>query len=95
MRSDVIVWMTEAADDSARHELARLPGVIAVESGRDVPVRFVNGHLSQRSQIQGFARDPELRRVIDIDQREASRLERSAPKQAAALRRVARLIALN
>jgi putative ABC transport system permease protein len=75
MRSDVIVWMTEAADDSARHELARLPGVIAVESGRDVPVRFVNGHLSQRGQIQGFGAQPELRRVIDIDQREASRFE--------------------
>jgi putative ABC transport system permease protein len=74
MRSDVIVWMTEAADDSARHELARLPGVTAVESGRDVPVRFVNGHLSQRGQIQGFAPHPELRRVIDIDQREVSRL---------------------
>ncbi len=75
MRSDVIVWMSEAADDSARHELARLPGVIAVESGRDVPVRFVNGHLSQRGQIQGFAAQPELRRVIDIDQRETSRFE--------------------
>jgi putative ABC transport system permease protein len=77
MRSDVIVWMTEAVDDSARHELARLPGVIAVESGRDVPVRFVNGHLSQRGQIQGYEHRPELRRVIDIDNREASRLEGS------------------
>lgn len=77
MRSDVIVWMTDAVDDSARHELARLPGVIAVESGRDVPVRFVNGHLSQRGQIQGYTRRPELRRVIDIDNREASRLEGS------------------
>jgi len=75
MRSDVIVWMTEAADDSARLELARLPGVIAVESGRDVAVRLVNGHLSQRGSIQGFARRPELRRVIDIDNREASRLD--------------------
>jgi putative ABC transport system permease protein len=75
MRSDVIVWMTEAADDSARHELARLPGVIAVESGRDVAVRFVNRHLSQRGQIQGYARHPELRRVVDIDQHEASRLD--------------------
>jgi putative ABC transport system permease protein len=77
MRSDVIVWMTEAADDSARLELARLPGVIAVESGRDVAVRFVNGHLSHRGQIQGFAPHPELRRVIDIDNREASRLDDS------------------
>jgi putative ABC transport system permease protein len=75
MRSDVIVWMTEAVDDSARHELARLPGVIAVESGRNVSVRFVNGHLSERGQIQGLAPRPELRRVIDMDNREASRLE--------------------
>jgi len=75
MRSDVTVWMTEAVDDSARHELARLPGVIAVESGRNVAVRFVNGHLGERGAIQGFARHPELRRVIDIDNREASRLD--------------------
>jgi putative ABC transport system permease protein len=75
MRSDVIVWMTEAVDDSARHELARLPGVIAVESGRNVSVRFVNGHVSERGQIQGLAPRPELRRVIDMDNREASRLE--------------------
>jgi putative ABC transport system permease protein len=77
MRADVIVWMTEAVDDSARHELARLPGVIAVESGRDVAVRFVNGHRSQRSSIQGFAPRAELRRVIGVDNREASRLEDS------------------
>ncbi len=78
MRSDVIVWMTEAVDDSARHELERLPGVIKVESGRDVAVRFSNGHLSERGSIQGLARNPELRRVIDTDNREASRLQGDA-----------------
>jgi len=77
MRSDVIVWMTEAVDDSARHQLARLPGVTVVESGRDVSVRFVNGHLSERGAIQGFTTRPELRRVVDVDNREASRLEDS------------------
>jgi putative ABC transport system permease protein len=75
MRSDVIVWMTEAADNSARHDVARLPGVIAVESGRDVPVRFVNGHLSERGQIRGHTRRPELTRIVDQNNREASRLE--------------------
>ena len=75
MRSDVIVWMLEATDDSARHEVARLPGVTSVESGRDVAVRFVNGHLSKRGAIQGFARHPELRRIVDLDKREASRLD--------------------
>ena len=75
MRSDVIVWMPEAADDSARHEVARLPGVMAVESGRDVAVRFVNGHVSERGAIQGFARHAELRRIVDLNNREASRLD--------------------
>ena len=75
MRSDVVVWMPEAVDDSARHEVARLPGVTSVESGRDVAVRFVNGHVSKRGAIQGFARHAELRRIIDLDKREASRLD--------------------
>ena len=74
MRSDVIVWMLEAADDSARHEVARLPGVTAVESGRDVAVRFVNGHVSERGAIQGFARHAELRRIVDMNNREATQL---------------------
>ncbi|MFO1298027.1 MAG: hypothetical protein U1F25_17240 [Rubrivivax sp.] len=56
MRSDVILWLAEAGDAAARHEVARLPGVIAVETGRDVPVRFVNGHLSHRGAIQGYPR---------------------------------------
>ncbi len=72
LRSDVVVWMSEPANDSARHELARLPGVTAVESGRDVPVRFVNGHISQRGAIQGFARHGDLRRIVDLDKRAAS-----------------------
>ena len=74
LRSDVVVWMPEAADDSARHELARLPGVTMVESGRDVAVRFINGHLSQRGAIQGLAQHAELRRIVDIDKRVASQL---------------------
>ena len=75
MRSDVILWLAESTDDSARLEIARLPGVIDVESGRDVPVRFVNGHLVERGQIRGHARRATLTRIIDSSNREASRLE--------------------
>ncbi|MFM8899393.1 MAG: ABC transporter permease [Burkholderiales bacterium] len=75
MRSDVIVWMTEASDNAARHEVARLPGVIAIESGRDVAVRFVNGHLSERGQIRGHTRHAELTRIVDQNNREVSRLD--------------------
>jgi putative ABC transport system permease protein len=74
-RYDVVLWMGEASSDRARLEVARLPNVTAVESGRDVAVRFVNGHLSERSAIQGIARQGTLRRVIDTDNHEASRLE--------------------
>ncbi|MGZ8259087.1 MAG: ABC transporter permease, partial [Caldimonas sp.] len=75
MRSDVIVWLTDPVPLRARHEMARLPGVIEVESGRDVPVRFTNGHRSERAMIRGHASHAQLTRIIDVDNREASRLE--------------------
>ena len=71
LRGDVIVWLTNPADDGMRHDMARLPGVLAVESGRDVPVRFRNGHLTERGAIQGYAESAQLRRVFDVDGRQA------------------------
>src|SRR5690606_27107334 len=67
MRNDVIIRTIEATGGGTGHEVARLPGVIAVESGRDVPVRFVNGTNTERGAIQGYPERPELRRIIDID----------------------------
>jgi len=71
MRSDVTVWMAEAGSDSARHELARLPGVLSTESGRDVAVRFIHGPRSERGSLQGMAERPEARRIVDMDGRAA------------------------
>lgn len=70
MRSDVIVWVAEPVNDGARHTVARLPGAIAVESGRDVPVRLIHGHRSERIAIQGHAARPELQRIVDVDNRQ-------------------------
>jgi putative ABC transport system permease protein len=70
MRSDVSVWLTEAVSDSARLEIAQLPGVTAVESGRNVAVRFSHGHISERSAIQGYAHLGALKRIIDINNHE-------------------------
>jgi putative ABC transport system permease protein len=75
VRSDVIVWLTDAVPVRARHELAQLPGVIQVESGRDVPVRFTHGHRSERGMIRGHGSRAQLTRIIDVDNREANRLE--------------------
>lgn len=69
MRADLIVWTADPVDDAARHAFARLPGVIGVESGRDVAVRFVAGHRSERGAIQGYPAEPALRRIVDVDGR--------------------------
>ena len=71
MRSDVMVWLPEPLDDVVRLDLQRLPGVVAVEAGRMVAVRFVSGQRVHRGAIQGVAQVGELRRVIDIDSHEA------------------------
>ncbi|MCW7541186.1 ABC transporter permease [Aquabacterium sp. A7-Y] len=67
LRGDVSVWTTEAVNDSARFELARLPGVTMVESTRFVPVTLIHGHRRERSLLRGYAPRPELYRVIDVD----------------------------
>jgi putative ABC transport system permease protein len=77
MRSDVIVWLAEATPAGAGRELARLPGVIQFESGRDVQVRFSHGHRSERGMIRGNSSPGELTRIIDVDNRQASRLDDS------------------
>ncbi len=70
MRGDVTVWTSEVVTDAARLELARLPGVLAVESTRFVPVNFISGHRRERGLIRGYAARPELQRVIDAEGRE-------------------------
>lgn len=67
LRGDVTVTLPNADHASISNELARQPGVLAVEPGRDVAVRFINGHHEHRGAIQGFADASELRRVIDRD----------------------------
>jgi putative ABC transport system permease protein len=77
MRSDVIVWLAEAAPVRAQHELARLPGVNQAEPGRDVQVRFTHGHRSERGMIRGHSAPGELTRIIDVNNRQAGRLDDS------------------
>ncbi|MCR5882004.1 ABC transporter permease [Rhizobacter sp. J219] len=71
LRGDVTVWTPEPVDDAVRLELARLPGVTAVETSRFVVVEFVNGHRRERSMIRGYAPRPDLYRIIDVGGREA------------------------
>lgn len=72
MRGDVIVWMTEPVDAGAARELARLPGVLQVESGRRLQVRFSHGHRSEKGLVDGHPPVALLQRVVDVRQRPAA-----------------------
>lgn len=67
MRGDVTVWTAEPVDAGAGRELARLPGVLQVEPGRRVAVRFVKGTRTEKGAIDGHASPARLQRVIDLD----------------------------
>lgn len=67
MRGDLIVWANDTVEASAARELARLPGVLQVETGRRVSVRFVSGSRSENSLIDGQDANALLQRVVDVD----------------------------
>ncbi len=69
MRLDVSIWLAEPASDAVRHDVARLPGVLMTESSRTLPVRLVNGHRSERVQLRGVPDEPELYRIVDVNNR--------------------------
>lgn len=71
MRGDVIVWTTDTVEATAARELARLPGVLQVEPGRRVAVRFTHGSVSENALVDGYVPAPLLQRVIDVHQRVA------------------------
>ncbi len=71
MRSDLMVWSADPVDASAGRLLARLPGVLQVEPGRRVAVRFVHGQRSETGLIQGYTEPPQLQRVIDVERQQA------------------------
>jgi putative ABC transport system permease protein len=72
MRGDVIVWMNESVDAAAARELARLPGVLEVETGRRLAVRFRHGHRSEKGLVDGHPAVARLQRVVDVHQRPAA-----------------------
>ena len=64
-RGDMTVQFLRPVPERAARELAHLPGVIAAEGTRVVPVRFVAGHLERDSAIQTVGEPPLLRHVVD------------------------------
>lgn len=64
-RQDYTVAFVEPRSTRAVHELAHLPGVLAVEPIRMVPARIRAGHLTRQIAITGLVNRPRLQRVVD------------------------------
>jgi putative ABC transport system permease protein len=64
-REDVAVWFSEPRSAQARHELARLPGVLRAEPFRTVSVRLRFRHKSHRLQLTGLSSGSLLHRLVD------------------------------
>jgi putative ABC transport system permease protein len=68
-RQDATVGFFEKRKREVTIDVARLPGVLAVESYREVPVRIRNRNIERRITISSRPRDADLSRIIDVDLR--------------------------
>ncbi|MBW7851348.1 MAG: FtsX-like permease family protein [Rhodospirillales bacterium] len=66
-RFDVMLTYVEPKTGAVANEVARLPGVQAVEPFRAVAVRLRHGHRAELSQITGLREDGALRRIVTAD----------------------------
>jgi putative ABC transport system permease protein len=66
LRHDVQVTYFNERDERALYEIGRLPGVLAAESFRAVPVRVKFGHREERTGILGVPPNPRLYQLYDV-----------------------------
>ncbi len=66
-RQDATVSFIEKRAKDVVMQVARLPGVLAAEAYRDVPVRIRNGSIERRIMLSARPRDADLKRIIDVD----------------------------
>ncbi|HKB71429.1 MAG TPA: ABC transporter permease [Thermoanaerobaculia bacterium] len=64
-RQEATVGFTNPVSGRAAHEISRLPGVIASEVYRVVPVRLRSEQRSKRTALLGLDASADLRRVVD------------------------------
>ncbi len=68
-RHDMNVAFIEPTSATVLHELSALPGVLAVEGVRSVPVRMRFGHRARRLGVMGLPPAQRLFRLLDADAR--------------------------
>jgi putative ABC transport system permease protein len=66
-RQDATVSFVEKRSQNVVEQIAHLPGVLAVEPFRQVPVRIRYGSVERRIVVSGRPRGADLRRIIDVD----------------------------
>jgi putative ABC transport system permease protein len=66
-RQDATISFGERRSADVIHQVAHLPGVLAAEPSREVPVRIRRGNVERRVMLSGKMRGAELSRVIDVD----------------------------
>ncbi|TIQ82717.1 MAG: ABC transporter permease, partial [Mesorhizobium sp.] len=68
-RQDGTVSFVEKRPQDVVMQIARLPGVLAAEPSREVPVRIRSGTIERRIVIGGRPLNADLNRIIDADLR--------------------------
>ena len=68
-RQNATVSFIEKRSQDVVKQVARLPGVLAVEPYREVPVRIRNGSVERRLMLSGRPPAADLSRIIDINLR--------------------------
>lgn len=68
-RQDGTISFVERRPSGVVYDVARLPGVLAVEPYREVPARIRSGGVERRVVISGRPPDADLNRIIDTDLR--------------------------
>jgi len=71
-RQDATISFADTKRVAAAYEVARLPGVMAVEPFRSVPVKIRFGHRERRVSVLGKPVDADLSRVLDTTMRPVS-----------------------
>jgi putative ABC transport system permease protein len=66
-RQDATVSFIERRPLNVVEEIARLPGVLAVEPYREVPIRIRHESLERRVMLSGRPPNADLRRIIDVN----------------------------
>ena len=66
-RENLMVAFNAPRSPAVRYELARLPGVLRVETFRSVPARLRTGHRGRRVAILGLESGGDLRRLVGRD----------------------------